>query len=547
MNSLPFVGDRVSYSGHLGTVKFVGNVENTTGIWLGIEWDDPDRGKHDGVKDGKRYFSCRIPNAGSFIRPSVQVIRGVSFLQALKAKYVEDLYGSTSQEKVTLGSSNGAIEVEAVNLDKIRNKLANLGRIREVSLENEFVSRVDEPGSIRETCPNVHGLDLSASLLSTWNVVADIAIELPVLQRLALKFVFSLMSSIQHFTPLPSRNRFAEVPLDTLKITNSFQSLTDLQLNGSLMSWRQIQHVTSFMPKLVSVELGSNQLCELEYDDIPNPHSSIRNINLEGNKCKDWTCICRSLCTYKHLDRVILTSNEIDSIPPLTDVSFVLKELKHISLSSNNINSWNDLDALPIWCPSLTSLSVIGNPLVESGDEVRYSRPFIIARIPTLEILDSTAVSARERTDSELLYLSYISRRFSESNISITQLMREHPRWKELSNKHGTTLSVSESVTHQDRLSSKLIEVQVQQMFAPTPSEIREWTIPTSIRVLPTMSLKVFELKIRKTFNIEKDSRCSLWLKMSDGSWVELTDVAHDLDWLGLESGSQVVCCVTVR
>ncbi|KAJ3787316.1 hypothetical protein GGU10DRAFT_374062 [Lentinula aff. detonsa] len=547
MNSLPLVGDRISYSGHLGTVKFVGNVENTTGIWLGIEWDDPDRGKHDGVKDGKRYFSCRIPNAGSFIRPSVQVIRGVSFLQALKAKYVEDLYGSTSQEKVTLGSSNGAIEVEAVNLDKIRNKLANLGRIREVSLENEFVSRVDEPGSIRETCPNVHGLDLSSSLLSTWNVVADIAIELPVLQRLALKFVFSLMSSIQHFTPLPSRNRFAEVPLDTLKITNSFQSLTDLQLNGCLMSWRQIQHVTSFMPKLVSVELGSNQLCELEYDDIPNPHSSIRNINLEGNKCKDWTCICRSLCTYKHLDRVILTANEIDSIPPLTDVSFVLKELKHISLSSNNINSWNDLDALPIWCPSLTSLSVIGNPLVESGDEVRYSRPFIIARIPTLEILDSTAVSARERTDSELLYLSYISRRFSGSNISITQLMREHPRWKELSNKHGTTLSVSESVTHQDRLSSKLIEVQVQKMFASTPSEISEWTIPTSIRVLPTMSLKVFELKIRKTLNIEKDSRCSLWLKMSDGSWVELTDVAHDLDWLGLESGSQVVCCVTVR
>ncbi|KAJ3997286.1 hypothetical protein F5050DRAFT_1569683 [Lentinula boryana] len=526
MNSLPLVGDRVSYSGYLGTVKFVGNVKNTTGTWLGIEWDDPDRGKHDGVKDGKRYFSCRIPNAGSFIRPSVQVIRGVSFLQALKAKYVEELYGSTSQEKVTLGSSNGVI-VEAVNLDKIRNKLANLGRIREVSLENEFVSRVDEPGSIRETCPNVQGLDLSASLLSTWNVVADIAVELPVLQRLAL-----------------NRNRFAEVPLDTLKITNSFQSLTDLQLNGSLMSWRQMQHVTSFMPKLVSVELGNNQLCELEYDDIHNSHSTIRNLNLEGNKCKDWTCICRSLCTYKHLDRVILTSNEIDSIPPLTDVSFVLKELKHISLSANNIKSWNDLDALPMWCPSLTSLSMIGNPLVQSGDEVRYSRPFIIARIPTLEILDSTAVSARERTDSELLYLSYISRWFNlrESKISITQLMREHPRWKELSIKHGT--AISESMTHQDRLSSKLIEVQVQKMFAPTPSEISEWT---SIRVLPTMSLKVFELKIRKTLNIEKDSRCSLWLKMSDGTWVELTDIAHDLDWLGLESGSQIICCVTVQ
>lgn len=59
MDSLPLVGGRISYFGHLGTVKFIGEVENTTGIWLGIEWDNPDRGKHDGVKDGKRYFSCR--------------------------------------------------------------------------------------------------------------------------------------------------------------------------------------------------------------------------------------------------------------------------------------------------------------------------------------------------------------------------------------------------------------------------------------------------------------------------------------------------------
>lgn len=55
---LPSVGTRLSYSGHLGTIRFVGPVENTSGIWLGIEWDDPRRGKHDGVKDGKRYFSC---------------------------------------------------------------------------------------------------------------------------------------------------------------------------------------------------------------------------------------------------------------------------------------------------------------------------------------------------------------------------------------------------------------------------------------------------------------------------------------------------------
>lgn len=59
MDSLPPKGTRVSLSGSIGTIRYTGSVNNTTGLWLGIEWDDAQRGKHDGVKDGKRYFDCR--------------------------------------------------------------------------------------------------------------------------------------------------------------------------------------------------------------------------------------------------------------------------------------------------------------------------------------------------------------------------------------------------------------------------------------------------------------------------------------------------------
>lgn len=55
---LPAVGTRISLSGSRGTVRFTGYVDNK-GVWLGVEWDDPDRGKHNGVKDGKQYFECR--------------------------------------------------------------------------------------------------------------------------------------------------------------------------------------------------------------------------------------------------------------------------------------------------------------------------------------------------------------------------------------------------------------------------------------------------------------------------------------------------------
>lgn len=54
----PTIDTRLNYNGYLGTIKYVGPVDGTKDIWLGIEWDDPQRGKHGGTKDGKVYFTC---------------------------------------------------------------------------------------------------------------------------------------------------------------------------------------------------------------------------------------------------------------------------------------------------------------------------------------------------------------------------------------------------------------------------------------------------------------------------------------------------------
>lgn len=51
-------GKRLSFNGDLCTVRYVGQVQGTKGEWLGVEWDDPTRGKHDGSHAGVRYFEC---------------------------------------------------------------------------------------------------------------------------------------------------------------------------------------------------------------------------------------------------------------------------------------------------------------------------------------------------------------------------------------------------------------------------------------------------------------------------------------------------------
>jgi len=55
----PYIGQRLSFGGYRCTVRYVGHVKGKEGDWLGIEWDDPSKGRHNGTHDGVKYFSCK--------------------------------------------------------------------------------------------------------------------------------------------------------------------------------------------------------------------------------------------------------------------------------------------------------------------------------------------------------------------------------------------------------------------------------------------------------------------------------------------------------
>ncbi|XP_062594873.1 uncharacterized protein LOC134256228 [Saccostrea cucullata] len=50
-----------------GIVKYVGNLKDRAGIFVGVELDDEEDGKHDGVYNGVRYFNCK-PSKGLFVK-----------------------------------------------------------------------------------------------------------------------------------------------------------------------------------------------------------------------------------------------------------------------------------------------------------------------------------------------------------------------------------------------------------------------------------------------------------------------------------------------
>lgn len=113
------VGDRVRSLGNdVGTCRYVGllhgysrtvvqggdagrDVRGDDDIWIGIEWDNRELGKHDGAVNGVRYFSCSrgiSENVGASFVKVHKLQQPCTFAEAVLRRYTDKITeGETSQ------------------------------------------------------------------------------------------------------------------------------------------------------------------------------------------------------------------------------------------------------------------------------------------------------------------------------------------------------------------------------------------------------------------------------------------------------------------
>ena len=81
------LGRRVTVDHNKATVLYVGPVGATKGEWLGVEWDDPARGRHDGTHEGVKYFHpIRSGSCCSFLRHN-KVSFGIDVVEGVNLRY----------------------------------------------------------------------------------------------------------------------------------------------------------------------------------------------------------------------------------------------------------------------------------------------------------------------------------------------------------------------------------------------------------------------------------------------------------------------------
>ncbi|XP_011844748.1 PREDICTED: tubulin-specific chaperone E isoform X1 [Mandrillus leucophaeus] len=468
------IGRRVEVNGEHATVRFAGVVPSVAGPWLGVEWDNPERGKHDGSHEGTVYFKCRHPTGGSFIRPN-KVNFGTDFLTAIKNRYVlEDGPEEDRKEQiVTLGNK----PVETVGFDSLMKQQSQLSKLQEVSLRNCAVSCAGEKGGVAEACPNIRRVDLSKNLLSSWDEVIHIADQLRHLEVLnlsenKLKFpsgsaLTGTFSALKVLVLNQTGITWAEAHvqcgssrhgLDMQKDASKFVDLCMRQkcstsncvisAKDHISMWMNVAKVlrcAAWCPGLEELYLESNNIVISERPT--DVLQTVKLLDLSSNQLIDENQLYL-IAQLPRLEQLILSDVGISSIH-FPDAGIGCKtsmfpSLQYLVVNDNQISQWsffNELDKLP----SLRALSCLRNPLTKEDKEANTTRQLIIASIGQLKTLNKCEILPKERRTAELDYRKAFGNEWKQAgghqdpdkNRLSEEFLRAHPRYQFLCLKYG--------------------------------------------------------------------------------------------------------------
>jgi len=279
----------------------------------------------------------------------------------------------------------------------------------------------DEYAEIAETCANVLELDLSSNLFEDVSEVLEICSMLPKLRSLTLD---------------GNRLRLSR-PL-------SLHSLRELSLSNMLFeSWSDYTTAVSQCPDLRSLAVVHNALTHVDMALDP----SIKELDLSGN---DFTALAQlqALASMPSITKIVLKHNRISSVPNFhargSDL-ILTPNLFDLDLAYNQISTWSFFDNLPTCVPGLKHLRVTGNPLYQSltsvdGKQLSSADGYMltIARLPSLETLNYSKITDKERLNAETYYLSQIATELALSPAETApEILHKHPRWKDLVEEYG--------------------------------------------------------------------------------------------------------------
>ncbi|CAN0301222.1 unnamed protein product [Pylaiella littoralis] len=603
------VGDRVvDGNGFRATVRYVGPVctaKDPTSLWIGVEFDDAGRGKHDGAvqkPDGStlRYFTCGNGGSGSFLKQGKFSV-GIPMAEALRQQYVDmnapllapenllpDAYASTSK--------GGKKAIEFYGESKIRRR-QQVDTLHHCTLRECGISKAGELSVLSEAAGSFVHVDLKANLLSDWQEVGLIASQMPLLEILSVgsnrfRTPEEVPSSLEsgacdHLRVLevtscgitswsqvamlgewaPSLEELYAADNSVSDVVNvvaastsgntkveGFRRLKSLDLSETgLTSWEQVA-CFSALPVLATLLLNHNRVTDVV--DMTSTSTSTATSTsapvaakspgpASGDQVEGWREGDSGVSGEGGDHHECLDSSSSTTRPPFA-------VLEAISLSGNQIEEWGAIDRLA-GLPSLRSLRFNINP-VTSGLGASESRAACIARLSKLSRVNASEVGARERADAEKVYLRSLHRDLEKAQESVDAgggglskdqaerlVADRNPRYRELWALHSESMAFGGKGTGAGQQGGSMASGMAQVTL--TSLAAASCTVEPMKKRLPASSMTVGKLKqlCKRLFKIDTDQQILSHRPEPGALLSTLDDDDKTLSYFCVGDGSEVL------
>jgi len=393
-----------------GTIKYLGSVDGTKGDWIGIDWDDPSRGKHDGSHKGKNYFSTKTETSGSFVRIT-KVSKGVTFENSIADRYG----GSADADPEVLENIRRDINapfLQLVGFDKVNETQSNYSQLKTISVRNMGVyTSGDNLESYRVT-----SLDIAENLFDSWDTVSKLCKQLKKLKNLNV-----------------SENKLS-FPENVEEMNVAFNNLNTLFMGMMDYDWNQCEKILGFMKNLQVLHMYDNLIHE-----IPTECSVITlvELNLTGNPLKHWSNVMK-LSKLPKLQKLVVNRCQLENIH-FEENETGFPALTCLQISENKLKTWQSIFCLN-FLPMLRDLKYKDNPITDS-ESSQTSRQIVIASIATLKIANGTEIEKVERFGAEIDFLKKYGVEYldalSKNGEILAKFHENHPRYKALVDRFG--------------------------------------------------------------------------------------------------------------
>ncbi|KAL9108856.1 MAG: hypothetical protein Q9227_006387 [Pyrenula ochraceoflavens] len=248
---------------------------------------------------------------------------------------------------------------------------------------------------------------------------------------------------------------------------------------------------TDIFPSLRYLSLAKNQLLELELP-LERPFVPLKELVLDFNKFTDVSALQVLMPSLPSLSAISFQANRIDSIrrsPGTVPGDWnIFPSIEKLNIAQNNLKHWSDVDDISRTFTALRSLRINGNPfydqklhqtfrsvkttagdvleLADSQDRLTEDTQFILtlARIANLKTLNHSAVTAQDRLNGELYYLTLIEKELQAEKAG--DILEHHHRYNELCAKYDREQKSkpkngkAQNQPSPGSLASKLLKVQ---------------------------------------------------------------------------------------